>query len=274
MRILITGAGGRLGRLLRAARTRDGTGSVQVLFQSRRPGADLIWSPDMPFDALPDCDAVVALWGVTGGTPEALSQNSALAEQSIAVAQACKAGTLVHLSSAAVYGPGVSMNEDTQPTPKTHYGQAKLAMEQLIAARAVPGVAQIAVRLSNVVGADSLLPALQRGQPAMLDRFANGMGPVRSYIGAADVLAVFCALVALPVTTLPRVMNIAAPQGVGMEDLVRAAGKDIVWRPAPATAIQEVTLDVTCMTRLLPHTRVRTRATDLIADWQQLETDG
>ena len=76
--ILVTGAGGRLGRLLRRAAVRDGTGGQRLAFQSRRPGTGLTWAPGEALSALPRCDTVVALWGRTSGDAAALAENAAL----------------------------------------------------------------------------------------------------------------------------------------------------------------------------------------------------
>jgi UDP-glucose 4-epimerase len=270
--VLVTGAGGRLGRLLRRAAARDGTGSVPFTFQSRRPGCDLTWAPGDPEQRLPRCGMVVALWGRTAGSADALAENAALVATSQSVAAACGARKLVHLSSAAVYGPGRAMTEQTTPHPTSDYAQAKRAME-LAAARTPPGggVAQCCLRLANVMGADSLAPSLRGTGPVALDRFADGRGPLRSYIAASDLLQVLCRLAALPHDALPPLLNVAAPAPIGMDALARAAGRPIAWRPAPETAVPVVTLDTGRLTGLLPGMDFRRSAEHLVADWRSLE---
>ena len=270
-KLLVTGAGGRLGRLLRAAHARDGSGA-QILFQSRGDTADIRWSPGDDLGALPCCDAVLALWGRTGGSAQELSDNSRLAQISLDVARATGAGMVFHVSSAAVYGPGAGLDEAAPTRPGNDYGRAKLVMEQRIASFPPNGMTHCILRLANVVGADSLAPALQGPGPARLDRFADGRGPVRSYIAASDLLDVVTALACKPAAALPPVLNVAAPRPVAMQDLLQAAGKAITWQRAPSKAVQDVTLDAGALSRLLPATRCRNEAGALIADWRELET--
>lgn len=273
--ILVTGAGGRLGRLLRRAALRAGLGEDRIAFQSRRPGTGVTWAPGAPLSALPRCETLVALWGGTAGDADALAVNAALVPTSLAVAQACHARRLLHLSSAAVYGPGRAMTEETPPEPTADYGRSKYEMERAVAALPPDdGIAQCCLRLANVVGADSLAPGLNGDTPVGMDQFADGGGPIRSYISPGDLLQVLLGLSALPPAALPPVLNVAAPAPVRMEALVRARGLGPAWRPAPATAVHEVSLDVTRLETLLPGVTSRETAADMVADWAELEHAG
>ncbi|MEQ8897751.1 MAG: NAD-dependent epimerase/dehydratase family protein [Roseovarius sp.] len=270
--ILLTGAGGRLGRLLRHAAARDGTGPRRLAFQSRRPGTGLTWAPGDALSALPRCDTVVALWGRTGGDAAALAENGALVAFSHAVAMACGARRLFHLSSAAVYGPGRHMNEATPPRPAAEYGRAKLAMEGEVAG--LPRNDRIAhgiLRLANVVGADSLAPGLRGAGPVGMDRFEDGGGPIRSYIAPGDLLRVLTGLADLQPDDLPDTLNIAAPAPVRMEDLVGARRLDVDWRPAPPSATHEVSLDAARISALLPGAIRHQTAAAMVDDWAALE---
>lgn len=221
---------------------------------------------------LPRAGMVVALWGRTGGTAEDLADNARLVATSHAVARSCGARRLLHLSSAAVYGPGRALDEAAPLCPAGDYGRAKLAMERAVAR--LPGgegIAHCSMRLANVVGADSLAPGLAGHGPVAMDRFPGGGGPRRSYIAASDLLRILAGLAALPAGGLPAVLNVAAPDPVDMDALVRAAGLKLAWRPAPKTAIPELTLDTGRLTRLLPRLSYRTGATDMVADWKELE---
>ncbi len=273
MRILFTGSGGRLGRLLFAARGGSGLDPDALVFQSRAPGRDLQWAPGDALSRLPACDVVVGLWGVTAGDAAALEDNTKLAQLSLAVARACGAALVFHLSSAAVYGPGAQLAEDRRPRPANAYGASKHAMEtaMLSGPRAAGDPRQVALRLANVVGADSLAPALGAPGAATLDRFADGRGPVRSYIGAADLLQALWGLSQPKVKDMPDIINIAAPAPVAMEDLLRAAGKPVAWRPAPPGAVQDVSLDTARLHALLPGFRPAATAPDMIAQLRRLE---
>ena len=270
--ILLTGAGGRLGRLLRRAVARDGAGPLRLAFQSRRPGTGLAWAPGDPLSALPRCETVVALWGRTGGDAAALAENGALVAFSHAVALACGARRLFHLSSAAVYGPGRRMDEATQPQPAAEYGRSKLALEAEVAGLPrTDRIAHCCLRLANVVGADSLAPGLRGAGPVAMDRFEDGGGPIRSYIAPGDLLRVLLGLADLPPERLPGTLNVAATAPVRMEDLVAARGLDLDWRPAPPTATHEVSLDTARLSKILPGAIRHETAEGMVADWAALE---
>lgn len=211
------------------------------------------WAPGDDPAVLPACDTVIALWGQTSGEAPALDVNVTLAGQSRDVARACGASRVLHLSSAAVYGPASAASEVTPPAPVNAYGQSKLAMETAVAGFDDLGLRHVCLRLANVVGADSLAPVLTGSATARLDRFSDGNGPLRSYIGAADLADVLAALSRLPAAQLPALLNVAAHRPVAMQDLITASGKDITWRNASPDAVQEVTMDCSLLRRLLPH---------------------
>ena len=66
-------------------------------------------------------------------------------------------------------------------------------------------------------------------------------------------------------------LNVAAPAPVRMDDLVQARGLELAWRPAPASAVHEVSLDVARLEALLPGAMTRATARDMVADWAALE---
>lgn len=229
------------------------------------------WSPGDDPASLPRCETVVALWGQTAGDAEALSANASLAVESRRVAKACDAGRLLHLSSAAVYGPARNAPETTPPNPINAYGQSKLAMEKQVAGFADADLRHCCLRLANVVGADSLAAALRATAPVTLDRFDDGRGPLRSYIGAGDLANLLTALARLPADALPRVLNVAAHRAIAMQGLIVACGNPIHWREAPATAVQEVTLDTGALKRLLPALDIENDAVALVNALRQQE---
>lgn len=273
--VLITGATGRLGTLLRAAWTRpEGLlARLRPLWLARREPADILWSPGgmLPPD-LPRCDTVIALWGQVAGTPEDLAANVALVHHGAELARACGARRMLHLSSAAIYGPGTALKESDSPHPANAYGQAKLAMEAAVRALPPGETRHCCLRLANVVGADSLAPALRATDGAVsLDRFADGTGPLRSYIAPSDLAQVLCALSELAPNRLPDVLNVTAPVPVTMESLARAAGRPLIWRKAPENAVQAVTLDGASLAGLLPLLYLKQTAQQMIDDWHSLE---
>lgn len=171
----------------------------------------------------------------------------------------------------AVYGGGRALREDVVCAPNNDYGRAKLAMEEGIrkcCAAAPDGPRACALRLANVVGADSLFGALAQGTPMVIDQFADGQGPQRSYAPAQTILQAVGALLAAQ--TLPGVINVAAPGIVDMAHLTTAAGRSFAWRPAPKDALAELAVDTTRLQALTgQHTEVT--AEGLIAQWHALK---
>ena len=274
-RILITGANGRLGRLLQGAASARGPSSAQLLFAARSGTSDLpAFSAEAIPDDLPPVDMVVGLWGVTSGSAEQLEDNSKLVAATSALAQATGASRAIHLSSAGVYGPGADLNETSPTQPSSDYGRSKLRMEAAVAQLQGEGIHHCCLRLANVVGADSLAPALKAsdGSPVTLTRFDDGRGPLRSYISPGHLLDVLTALAGLTPASLPAVLNVAAAPPVEMEALARAAGREVAWKPVTPQDRQHVSLSTARLAALLPGLSLHRTAEDMITDWQQAET--
>ena len=266
-RVLVLGASGRLGRLLRAGWR--GRLDVAPLWQYRGaapPDGALVWDPlAAPVPDLGRIDAVLGLAGVVAGDAAALARNTDLARAACAAGAAIGARRVFLSSTAAVYGAGGPHPETAAPDPRTDYARAKHAMECAVAG--IPGCTVL--RIGNVVGADMLAGAAARGA-VTLDRFAEGRGPRRSYIGPGTFADVLAGLVhrAVAGAALPGLLNFAAPGAVAMEALLAAAGHDWRWRPAPATALAELTLDVTRLGGLVPLAPADPAA--MVAEWRRL----
>ncbi len=127
------------------------------------------------------------------------------------------------------------------------------------------------MRLANVVGADSLAPALRRDAPVELHRYADGRGPQRSYLSAGDLLGIFRHLALAAKGTVPKVLNVASVSAIGMEELALAAGKKITWFPAPVDAVQSVTLDLSKLMAAFPEAELLQTAEALVGEWASLE---
>ena len=255
--ILILGGTGRVGQAM-ARSTLWGQRGLWQYRPGRRPplGPDgqalpgLEWdlaSPP-PLPHLPkDIAAVILLAGVTGHDPAALQANTTLALTACDLAEAAGIPRVLIASSQAVYGAASgAVTEDAACHPANPYGQAKLAMEAAVAGR--PGVT--CLRLGNVAGADMLFRMAAQG-PVTLDRFADGQSPRRALIGPVTLARILQRL-ADPALDLPALLNIAHPGLVAMADLLQAAGLPFAWRPAPATALPELALDVRRLCALYP----------------------
>lgn len=262
--LLIPGANGRLGRLLHRAWGRAPLPGWRPVWCARAPGPgiDVVWSPGDPRPC--KADAVLALWGVVPGQGE-LDDNSMLARAAMDLGRQAGAARVLHCSSAAVYGPGSRLHEGMACTPSNAYGAAKLAMEAVIADESEPEAC--ALRLANVAGADSLFRSLQSGAPMVIDRFADGQGPRRSYATPSGILRAVSAL--LRAETLPDVINVALPGTVGMDALTLAAGRAFDWQDAPDGALAEVVLDTQALQALTGDSTAADPAA-IITEWETL----
>jgi nucleoside-diphosphate-sugar epimerase len=170
-------------------------------------------------------------------------------------------------SSAAVYGAQSGLlTEEGTCHPVSDYGQAKLDMETRGAAlsrKLQIGVSSL--RIANIAGADAILGNWREG--FALDRFADGQTPRRSYIGPATLAEVMTALSAA--NGLPDILNIAAPGVTAMGDLLDEAG--LAWspRPAPSTAIPEITLSTERLEHHVPLDVGDGTPRSLVAQWRQ-----
>jgi nucleoside-diphosphate-sugar epimerase len=215
---------------------------------------------------------MVVLAGATPATGGALEDNARIADACLAAAQAAGIGRVLLASSSAVYGAdpaGRPFAEDAPPRPLSDYGRAKLAMEAVAAPWRQAGIAVTALRIGNVAGADALLAgrAGAGAAPVGIDAFADGLGPLRSYIGPRDMAAVLADL-ALHPGPLPEVLNLAALRPVRMMALATAAGLD--WRPVPAppAARQVITLDCARLAALCPDSPGPGDAAAMVAQWK------
>ena len=256
---LVVGASGRVGRLLAQAWAISGDSPV---LQHRGAGLDwtgpqLVWQPLQGAPLPQGFRAMILLAGVVSGD---LAQNSTIARACFHAAQCAGMAQVLFASSSAVYGAnlGLPCREDTPTAPLTPYGRAKLEAEAVAAE--FPDLAITALRIGNVAGADALLTNPAR--PLLIDRFASGHGPLRSYIGPQALARVLAGLLG---QRLPPTLNLASTP-IRMEALAEAAQLPWAFHPAPATAHEAITLDTTHLASLLP--LPAQTAADIAADWQ------
>jgi len=237
------GASGKLGRALRTS-----LADVIPVFRRNAPEGAVQWQPGDAIRAVPEVEVILALWGVTRGTPEALAENTSLAQEAMALAEAIGARRVLHCSSAAVYAPGPQdLAETARLAPPNAYGQAKLRMERAVLDSG-QAAEQVILRIGNVAGADSLFANMRPQGQIRLDRFEDGAAPERSYIGAPSLARV---IEALAHADLPGgVVNVAAPGGVSMARLAEAAGCGVLWQDAPPNATRRVVLDTSLLRRI------------------------
>lgn len=267
--LLILGGTGKLARLMRATKQQDNSLLPDWLpiWAGRKADDGVDFTFTETTTEFPRADAVLALWGIIPGGGD-LSQNARLATRAVDVAISCGADKVIHCSSSAVYGPGQMLSETSSLLPLNAYGEAKVAMEE-VALQSLganeTSPRSFILRLSNVVGADSLFGSIERGGQLTLDRFADGESPKRSYATPRIVWAAVEAV--LSGQTLPDVLNVAASAPVAMHSLLEAANHPFEWKAAPESAIAEVSLDVSELQRLTP-TDLRVTAPQMIEEWR------
>ena len=276
-RVLILGANGKLGKLLRRAWRLCPPEDICANWVSRTQttGDEIIWAPGDPIERLGSADGVLALWGGAPESPGFPENNKELAVLAMQIARAAGAQIVIHCSSIAVYGtrPADPLSESNPCLANGAYGRSKMEMEQAIndRSRADPdGPAVCVLRLGNVVGADSLRNALIGRNPVILDRFLDGRGPIRSYIAAGDLARVFEAVLSCSGQRVPELLNVAAPEPIHMEQLVREAGKGFEWRPAPDGATQSVVMDTSRLMKFADDRIVCRTPKAMIEDWRQM----
>lgn len=257
MGVVVLGAHGRLGRLLRpvfpVAATWLGRGDADITDGSalRR--------------VLDAADAVLCLAGVTNARFGPMEGNSDLALRTLDAAQVVGAGRVFLFSSAAVYGRVSGMlGEDGPTAPLSPYGVAKLEMERIATAHTHPSTV---LRLGNVAGADAILGGWKPG--FALDTLPDGSTPLRSYIGPATLARLLSDLCAAP--DLPPLLNVAAPGAVAMGALLDAA--DLPWlaQPANGDTIAKVVLDTTRLQRIATFAPHDGTPEGIVADWQRVK---
>jgi NDP-hexose 4-ketoreductase len=235
MRILVLGHTGYLGAHV-AARLAALPGA-RVLGGGRSSGADV------PVDLTTDsvgrlaerlasaaADAVVNCAGATGGDPVTLAEVNARGPAVLcaALARARPTARLVHLGSAAEYGPHtdrVPASESAATRPVTVYGATKLAGTVTVSAS---GLDAVVLRVGNPVGAGAPASGLPGRVAALLRETRSGPDAVlrlgdlsayRDFVDVRDVARAVERAVTAP-GPLPPVLNVGGGQAVPVRDLV------------------------------------------------------
>lgn len=274
--ILVLGASGKVGRLLRAVWSAEAPQGLRVIWQFRAStpdAADCIrFAPGDPAQDLGPVDTVLSLWGVTSGDAGALAANTDLGLEAMRIARATCADRVLHASSIAVYAPSdAPLDEDDPVAAPNAYGAAKADMEAAV--RSETGPRSCCLRIGSVAGAESLAASVDAYQadksktPLTLHRFASGHGPARSYIAPSDLARAIAALALCPLADLPDVVNIGASRPVTMDALLQAAGIPFDWQPAPDGAREIAVLNTGRLHQLAPLPRDDGDPDHIVRDW-------
>ncbi|MFD9124846.1 NAD-dependent epimerase/dehydratase family protein [Kitasatospora sp. NPDC059571] len=257
MRVLLLGADGYIGR--RVADRLLAEPDLQVTALGRRDSADIRFdlTAGSPGALARFLDAVapqvvINCAGATYGSSRTLIRSNTLAVATVceAIRRSREPARLVHLGSAAEYGPmqpGAPIAETTEPRPVGPYGVSKLAGTELVLAS---GLDAAVLRVFDVVGpgapaaslfgrlADGLRRALEQGDLQVR------MPDLSGYRDFVDVRDVARAVQSAAVSAATGVINIGSGHAVRARDaahlLVRASGFEggvaEDGRPAPVPA--------------------------------------
>lgn len=279
MQVLITGAAGRLGQLLRKVWLREQPLGFDPVWSARHrvfPAA-IAWDiMSEPAPLITEGSVILHLAGSLHGDAAALSSNSEMALKVCAAAKKAGAKHVFLASSASVYqATSGNLVEVQPPFPQSDYGRAKLNMERAALCWAhdigadAPGVT--CLRIGNVLGADALFGKVAVEKEILLDPVSgHDHGPMRSYIGPLAFAQILAALVmrAETGTLLPKILNIAAPKPVYMADLLIAAKHPFCFGPPNSEVIPMVSLCTSRLAALVPLSAMP--AETIVADWQSL----
>ncbi|MGW7053233.1 NAD-dependent epimerase/dehydratase family protein [Streptomyces sp. NPDC054887] len=247
MRLLVLGSTGFLGghtaerlRALPGVRLLDGGRSA-----SAGVPLDLTADPEVLADALRRAapDVVVNCAGLVSGSAVRLTDVNARGPAALceAMATAAPGARLVHLGSAAEYGPtapGEPVAEDAATRPQGPYGATKLAGTAAVTAA---GIDAVVLRVFNPVGPGAPAAGLP-GRLAGELRRAGTSGTVRvgdlsayrDFVDARDV-ADAVALAATATGPLPAVLNIGSGRATAVRDLAHG----LVWAAGFTGTLEE-----------------------------------
>ncbi|WP_371479660.1 NAD-dependent epimerase/dehydratase family protein [Kitasatospora sp. NBC_00315] len=241
MRVLLLGADGFIGRRVTDRLLVDQ--ELQVTVLGRRDSADIRFdlTAGSPGALARFLDAVapqvvINCAGATYGSSRVLIRANTLAVATVceAIRRSREPARLVHVGSAAEYGPvpgGIPVAESAEPRPVGPYGVSKLAGTELVLAS---GLDAAVLRVFDVVGpgaptaslfgrlAEGLRRALERDEPVVR------MPDLSGYRDFVDVRDVARAIQSAAVSAATGVINIGSGNAVRARDaaqmLVRASG--------------------------------------------------
>ncbi|MFD6421388.1 NAD-dependent epimerase/dehydratase family protein [Streptomyces sp. NPDC060198] len=235
MRILVLGSTGFLGgHVVDHLRTLPG---VRVFGAGRSEAAE--FDLDLAGDSVKRLaktleaaapDVVINCAGATGGDPVTLAEVNSRGAAALCAAMglAAPVARLIHLGSAAEYGPGVPdapVTESAPTCPLSPYGATKLAATLTVIAS---GLDAVVLRVGNPVGARAPLAGLPGRIAALLRAASDDRGAVlplgdlsayRDFVDARDV-ARAAGLAVTAEGPLPPVLNIGGGQAVPVRRLV------------------------------------------------------
>ena len=281
-RVLLVGATGSVGSMIFKC-WEDRGENFELVPQVRSTKGllnEVVWDPFEGSDNLArdiskhrTIKTMVILAGITPGSEKPLSLNSEIVEACLFAAFKVGIKRILVASSSAVYGinDGTPFRENSKTVPQNAYGKAKLKMETICHQWAQKGLNVCCLRIGNVAGADALMKNFETkklNSPLKIDIFQDGKGPLRSYIGPFTMYKVLKKL-SLSNNALPRILNLAAPIPMRMEDIANAAGHEWIARSCLDSGIQRITLDCSLISKLYKFTKKDSSPEEIIRQWEE-----
>jgi len=239
--VLVTGGGGRLGRLVVSALRSRG---YETLSLSRRPIGN---RPDDLVADLTDEGAAIARLArhridqiihlaASVHDPNTIELNASIDATLSTLIREKLPRSVILASTGSVYGDSspAPYTESSPTAPASAYAQSKLVSEKALwsSAAKVPGLSVTVLRIFNIAGPefpDSLVQRLLAADPFHPARLISPDVFVRDYIHQADVVRVIMAATARPSRGY-RLFNVGAGVPVSTRLLLRSLGiVDEAW---------------------------------------------
>lgn len=300
MRVLVTGAGGYLGRAVLAQLLEAGHQPVGLVRRAEPDVEGVTWRRGDVLSKRPlrgatrDVDAVVHLAALAGvrcafDDPTRYYRVNVGGSLNLLEALASRSGQPARLllaSTVSVYGAPVwplPITENTPTAPGNPYAASKLVAEQAVAWQVATGrLGAVVLRICNIAGGfgchgdrdDSRLIAracaVASGRIPNLHVYGDG-GAVRDFVHVVDVARAFVAALDVCAPGLHRTVNIGAtPASVAevVEVTRRVTGHEVpvVWHPAHPGEVRNLRVDTARARETLGWRPIRSELDQLVAD--------
>lgn len=238
MRVLVTGAGGALGRRTIAALSRIPECQTTALLSPRSPGGVDVGDPVAFREAIRAArpDRVVHLAGVKGGYQSVPSDHTARinvgsARTLVAAGEELGVRRIVFASSAAVYGDHLTgpVDEMAYLSPTSDYARDKIAAEVELSQATT--VETVCLRIFNVYGPGLVDSLVSRLVDSTIDHPVELRGLdefVRDYVHVDDVVDALLSAVTADGLGEHSTFNIASGTSTSNRQLITALGPEKV----------------------------------------------
>lgn len=255
--IIVTGACGSVGTLLRRAWGATPPQGMVVLSAARRQDVDIPWDIEAgPVPRWPEGAIILHLAAAVRAPADQMGRNLVIARNLAKAAAKNRARLILAASTAAVYAPTSDpATEETPPAPLSAYGQSKVEAETVLRAECqTSGIPVSVLRIANLVGADALIGARRATDPPVLLDPVPGQprGPLRSWIGPVSLARAIEALCRIGAGERPPVLNLTQGPPLAMADLLDAAGLSWSFGPPNPRVVPAAVMDGTRLAALCP----------------------